>query len=145
MIQGKETIRYYSPISRPDDNGLIELLIKVDANGGLMSNYLDNLQPGDTLDFKGPLGGLKLDIKTPGKIKRIGLIAGGCGIAPMIQIIRSVLHYKRHDMQIKLLYGAVNEDELVFKDLLEQKAKKHGNLSLYFTLDNVRTTEFYNV
>ena len=129
---GKETecIRYYSPISRPEDKGLIDLLIKVDATG-CMSHYLNGLKPGQTIHFKGPLGGPKLPV---GKYKKIGMIAGGCGISPMLQIIRNELK-ANSSTELTLMYGAIKEDELVFRDLLEEKDRIHTNLKLYYALN----------
>eukprot|EP01135_Chromosphaera_perkinsii_P007960 Nk52_evm32s1073 gene=Nk52_evmTU32s1073 len=126
-----ECIRYYSPVSRPGDRGLIDLLIKVDTTG-VMSHYLNDLQPGDLLDFKGPLGGPKLPV---GKYKKIGMIAGGCGISPMIQIIRSQLKVDSKT-EMTLMYGAIKEDELVYKELLEEKDRLYTNLKIYFALND---------
>lgn len=64
-IEGESIVRYYSPISRPDDYGVIDLLIKVDSNGGKMSHHLNSLKYGDTLEFKGPMGGIQLDFGQP--------------------------------------------------------------------------------
>jgi NAD(P)H-flavin reductase len=70
----------------------LDLLIKVDE-GGAMSQHIASLRPGiDTLDFKGPLGcnfpDLGIDSKSSKPVKRIALIAGGTGIAPMVQVCR---------------------------------------------------------
>jgi len=87
-LKGEETVRYYSPISRGNDPGVLELLIKCEDNG-TMSSFLGSLKPGDTLDFKGPLGGLTVDFT---KKKRVAMLAGGVGISPMIQILRSAFY-----------------------------------------------------
>lgn len=103
VIDGKDTVRYYSPISRPDDVGHVDLLMKVDAalhtaaatagsvaavagagsapkaaapaaGGGGMTGHVGSMQPGQTLEFKGPLGGLCVDFSRDG--------SGGCGLRP---------------------------------------------------------------
>jgi len=137
LINDKEIVRFYSPISRPDDLGHIDLLIKVDDNG-VMSHKLDNLRPGDTLEFKGPMGGIQLNhtILKHDKITKIGLIAGGVGIAPIIQIVRAAFHIKADHLKLKLVYGAIEESELIFFDTLLQKEKEHSNFNVYFTLDH---------
>ncbi|KAI9159468.1 hypothetical protein H9P43_008808 [Blastocladiella emersonii ATCC 22665] len=161
-LNGEQLVRYYSPISRPDDPGHIDLLIKVD-DAGAMSKHIDSLRPGvDALEFKGPLGTSfpKLHLRhrnpeldgdahqppssssssglgaTASPVKRIALIAGGTGISPMVQIIRSVLHHQREDLDVKLLYGAVADSELVYREILEQKAREHPNIKLFFTVDH---------
>lgn len=89
-IDGKETVRFYSPISRPDDVGHVDLLMKIDAaaraphagaaagggggGGGGMTGHVGAMQPGQTLEFKGPLGGLCVDFSLDG--------SGGCGLLP---------------------------------------------------------------
>jgi len=91
VIDGKECVRYYSPISRPDDLGHIDLLLKVDAGaGGCMTTHVAALKPGQTLEFKGPLGALALDFCREvapaallGRIKKLGCVrrragADGC-------------------------------------------------------------------
>ncbi|ORZ31129.1 hypothetical protein BCR44DRAFT_1392892, partial [Catenaria anguillulae PL171] len=139
-INNEQLVRFYSPISRPDDPGHIDLLIKVDDQGA-MSKHIDALVPGvDALEFKGPLGkdfpklAISRTVPSAG-VKRIALVAGGTGISAMIQVIRSVLFHKRTDLEVKLLYGAVAPTELVFKDVLIEKARDNPNIKLYFTVD----------
>ena len=68
-----------------------------------MSQLLASLSIGDSILMKGPKG--HLDYKGKGsftiahkkdnvisyKMKKIGMIAGGTGITPMLQIIRAIL------------------------------------------------------
>jgi cytochrome-b5 reductase len=46
-----------------------------------------------------------------------------------------MLFHLREDLQVKLLYGAIEESELVYKDILLEKANSHSNLKVYFTVD----------
>lgn len=131
VLEGQETLRYYSPISRPNDPGVIELLIKCEDSGH-MSVHLSNLKPGDTLEFKGPVGGLDLDFGTR---KKIAMLAGGVGISPMIQILRSAF-FEHADVELTLLYGAMEMKELVFYDLLREKERENGNFKVHFLLNN---------
>lgn len=48
-----------------------------------MSQHIDHLKVGDQLDFKGPL--MKISVEELSKRKRLGLIAGGSGLTPMLQ------------------------------------------------------------
>jgi ferredoxin-NADP reductase len=48
-----------------------------------MSTHFHELKPGDTLDIKGPLKKLQIE---PNMKKKIGMIAGGTGITPMLQV-----------------------------------------------------------
>ena len=132
MIDGKAVVRYYSPLSRPDDLGHIDLLIKVD-DYGLMSHFLAGLKYGGELAFKGPMGGFEFE---DNGITKIGLICGGTGISPMIQIMRDVLFHKRN-VQIKMLYGALNENEIVTRELLDRNAASFPNFQIYYILEKV--------
>ena len=61
-MAGKEVVRYYSPISRSSDYGHVDLLIKIELEKTTeisMTNHLYNLTPGQSIDFKGPLGGFE--------------------------------------------------------------------------------------
>lgn len=70
-INGEEVIRAYTPVSSDDDLGHMDLLIKVYfknvhpnfPNGGLMSQYIHELDVGQTLDIRGPTGRLVIEIK----------------------------------------------------------------------------------
>ena len=60
-----------------------------------MSQYLENLKLGDTIDVKGPLGHFIYDgasqFRNSGKkgtARKMSMIAGGTGITPMFQIIK---------------------------------------------------------
>ena len=59
-----QVIRAYTPISSDDDIGFVDLLVKVYLpcerfpEGGQMTQHLNNMKIGDTLDFVGPKGRL---------------------------------------------------------------------------------------
>ena len=110
-INGELVVRPYTPTSSDEDKGYFDLVLKVyKANvhpkfpdGGKLSQYLDAMKPGDTIDVRGPSGRLQykrgglfeisVDKKTPPvtkRAKRIGMIAGGTGITPMYQLIKDI-------------------------------------------------------
>ena len=62
--------------------GYLELVVKVYGDGK-MSSHIGSLKPGDKLEFKGPI--LKLPIVT-NEFESVGLVAGGTGITPMLQV-----------------------------------------------------------
>ncbi len=82
-----------------------------------MSQYLESLTVGDTVDVRGPSGKVTylgrgyLRVKLPGKPEQIrhctqlGLIAGGTGITPMLQIIMAVLKDKEDTTKLFLLFA----------------------------------------
>ncbi|RYY38485.1 hypothetical protein EON62_00420 [archaeon] len=107
------------------------------------------LQPGDTrVSFKGPLGAFKIDLSPAyapsSRIRRIGLIAGGTGIAPMSQILRSALFHKRHDIPIKLIYAASAPNQFAFLELLRRKVELHPQFEMLCTVDRVPPGQVWN-
>ena len=86
-IDGMKVMRAYTPTSRPDKKGFFDLLVK-SYEFGKMSTYLHGLKIGDELEVRGPIGRFQYH---PNKYSRIGLLAGGTGITPCLQLIRCVL------------------------------------------------------
>ncbi len=82
-----------------------------------MSQYLESLSLGDTVDVRGPSGKVTylgrgyLQVKLPGKPEQIrhctqlGLIAGGTGVTPMLQIIMAVLKDREDTTKLFLLFA----------------------------------------
>ena len=61
-----------------------------------MSQYMERMALGDTIDVKGPLGhfiyegrGYYRSHGTPGFATRMSMIAGGTGITPLFQVIKA--------------------------------------------------------
>ena len=80
-------IRPYTPVSRPDTLGYFDLVIKR-YDQGKMSKHLHSMRPGDTLLCKGPFA--KLEYR-PNMVKHIGMLAGGTGLTPMLQLLQEKL------------------------------------------------------
>merc|ERR1719352_1256361 len=58
-LDGDTITGYYSPISRPDDEGIIDILCRTDEKGGPIVNLLLSMKPGSSCMMKG-MGGPKL-------------------------------------------------------------------------------------
>ncbi|CAL4065939.1 unnamed protein product, partial [Meganyctiphanes norvegica] len=117
-VKGKEQIRYFSPVSRPDDYGRIELVLRFETHG-LMSQYFKALKPGDEVDFQGPCGGFEY---VPNQLDELTLLASGGGITPAMQIIRCIMNDPRDKTLIKLIYFSENCNEILYKEELDQYA-----------------------
>ena len=68
-------------------------------------------------------------------LRQLGLIAGGSGITPMLQIIR---HAMRHndDIEIFLLYANQTEEDILCREELEKcRDESNGRFHLWYTLD----------
>jgi len=128
---GDSKVRFYSPITRYDTHGCIDLLIKTSPNESLgMTQHIMDMKPGHFLEFSGPKGGFNFDIK---EVPKIGLIAGGVGISPMIQIIRQVV-YSKLNTEVTLLWGVEFMSELIYKWKLDKLVKECPNLKVVYVL-----------
>lgn len=74
---------------------------------------------------------------TPNLVKHITMIAGGTGIAPMIQVIRACLRNPSDHSKITLIYANVTAEDILLKTDLEELQKTHGmdRLKLYYVLN----------
>jgi len=157
-IDGKLVVRPYTPVTSDDDKGHMDLVVKVyfkDQNpkfpeGGKLTQYLENLPIGSKVDVRGP-GGL-IEYTTRGhfavrlqkngfcygkRTKEIGMIAGGTGITPMLQLIRQVQKDPRDKTKLWLIYAnKTEEDILVRKELEECAAKDPDRFKLWYTVDS---------
>lgn len=91
--------------------GSITLLYKVVGKG---TSLLTRVRSKDYVDVMGPLGrGFSL----PGPAKRVLLVGGGVGIAPLVYLARVL---KENNCNVKVLHGTGNRKELVALDKLRQ-------------------------
>lgn len=70
---------------------------------------------------------------------KVGMIAGGTGITPMLQIIRRVFDEKSTDKKTKvsLIFANVTEGDILLKNELDQIAKEHPDrFKVVYALDN---------
>jgi cytochrome-b5 reductase len=152
LLRHKDVSRPYTPVSSDDDKGFFDLVVKV-YPGGKMSGHLESMEIGDTIDVRGPLG--FVEYKGSGEfhilrknaeakknqlvkqhVKRVGLIAGGTGITPMLQIIRAVLKNPKDRTQLSLIFANVTEADILLRPELEKAAAEHKTqFSVFFTLD----------
>lgn len=109
-----------------------------------MSQHLESLKIGDTMLMRGPKGHLeylgkgsftikkKMEV-IPFQKKKIGMIAGGTGITPMLQIIRAILKNPEDKTQLWLIFANQTENDILLRAELESIPK--DRLKLFFTVD----------
>jgi len=132
-IDGKNVMRSYTPTSSDDDKGHFDLLIKSYPTGNI-SKYVATLKVGDTLSVKGPKGQMNYNADLALKI---GMIAGGTGITPMLQIIRAALKNPLDLTSITLIYANVTAEDILLKAELDELEAKHPKrFRAYHVLNN---------
>mmetsp|Transcript_24974 Transcript_24974/g.59334 ORF Transcript_24974/g.59334 Transcript_24974/m.59334 type:complete len:321 (-) Transcript_24974:323-1285(-) len=129
----KTLAKSYSPVSHPATEGHFDLLVKGYSwrNGGGVGSYLCDMGVGDTM-----LGTLKSerimhgDAAVLGRWKNIGLVAGGTGIAPLLQIARIVLESPDEfdrSTHVHLLSINRREQDILARNDIDELALKHPN------------------
>eukprot|EP00128_Syssomonas_multiformis_P013297 Colp12_sorted_trinity150504_noHs@29943 len=155
-INGKLVSRPYTPISSDDEIGYFDLLIKVYfkgvhpkfPEGGQLTQYLENMKIGESIDVRGPVGKLtymgrgKIKISAASKepefrqAKKIGMIAGGTGITPMLQVIRAVFKDPQDNTKLWLLFANQTEQDILLRKELEEVQAAHPDrLKIWYTID----------
>jgi len=133
----KEVVRSYTPISSDEDKGYFDLMIKSYPQGNI-SAHMATLKIGDTMKVRGPKGAM---VYSPNLCKRIGMIAGGTGITPMLQIIRAINRGRPKNggsdkTKVDLIFANVNPDDILLKEDLDQLDKEDADFSVYYVLNN---------
>lgn len=91
---GYTASRSYSVASAPLDPGVIELTVEL-LPGGEVSGYLHEVvEPGDTLEVRGPIGGWFV---WPGDTPAL-LVGGGSGVVPLMAMLRLARATGRGDL-----------------------------------------------
>jgi len=153
-------MRAYTPVSDNTTLGEIVLVIKVYRagvhekfpEGGKLSQHLDSLKIGDTIDMKGPKGhmeylgnGGNYWIKPVGRPKKTKqcrqfiMIAGGTGITPMLQVANYMFR-NNDDVKVNLLFANQTEEDILCRKEIEELVKDHSDkFKVHYTLDRPPT------
>mmetsp|Transcript_15315 Transcript_15315/g.46371 ORF Transcript_15315/g.46371 Transcript_15315/m.46371 type:complete len:311 (-) Transcript_15315:294-1226(-) len=149
--ESDEIERKYTPVSSDDDAGFVDLVIKVYEpltprfpDGGKMSQHVNALKPGQTLDISGPWGVIAYEGRGSWAyakrqiqdVRHVGMMAGGTGITPMLQIIAAVLKDAKDSTKLSLIFANQTEADILVRDHLETLQTKHPDrFHLWYTLD----------
>jgi NAD(P)H-flavin reductase len=155
--------RQYTPVSHPDMKGSVDLAVKIYRpetvrlpngkelhfrNGGKVSKSLDSFMPGDSFEIAGPFGlteykgrgvfsfpgSKKAGIKT--EFAEVGMLAGGAGITPFMQMIQKALGDPEDKTVFSLIYANKTEADILCKDILDDMAvNSNGRFRVLYTLD----------
>lgn len=117
-----DVIRPYTPISSNSQVGSFDLLVKNYEEAGFLSKWLCvDLPIGGTVDVKHIEFNVK--ILAPFSHKKIGIIAGGTGITPMIQALHAILGEGADDQKsatenVTVLYGSKVKEDILGEEML---------------------------
>ncbi|TVY30092.1 NADH-cytochrome b5 reductase [Lachnellula hyalina] len=130
----KEIVRSYTPISGDHQPGYFDLLIKSYPTGNI-SKHMASLIVGQAIKVRGPKGAM---VYEPNMVRHFGMIAGGTGITPMLQIIRAVIRGRKagDTTEIDLIFANVNKEDILLQEDLDQLAKEDKGFRVHYVLNN---------
>lgn len=118
---GRRISRHYTPISPNGTKGHFDVMIKK-YPGGYMSTKIHDLKVGDTADWSMVPPAF---MYKPGMYDNLYMIAGGVGITPMLQMIRTVLSNPKDKTKMKLLFCNKTEQDILLREELEKIAAEN--------------------
>lgn len=150
-----EIQRSYTPTTSDSTRGHVELVIKAYKageverfpDGGKMSQYMAGLAVGDAMSLQGPFGSIEYAGRGLFRHSKrelpvcaeIGMLAGGTGITPMLQVIAAVLA-ENSRIKVALLYANQTEADILVRAELEALAAAHPDrFRLHYTIDRPPT------
>lgn len=133
-IEGKDIVRSYTPISGDDQPGHFDLLIKSYPTGNI-SKLMASMTVGQTLKMKGPKGAM---VYTPNMVRHFGMIAGGTGITPMLQVIKAIARGRAigDKTEVDLIFANVNPEDILLKEDLDEVAAEDSRIRVHYVLNN---------
>jgi len=117
-----------SPVYEPNVVELVVMLVP----GGIGSTYLHTRNVGDEVIFTGPYGEFRLS-EDPNK--EIICVGGGCGMAPMRNIIYT-LYDRWPDRSCWLFFGCRTTKDIIYFEDFQELAKKHPNFHPIYALSD---------
>jgi Na+-transporting NADH:ubiquinone oxidoreductase subunit F len=130
--------RAYSLASYPLEKGLLLFTIKIafppgyreDVPPGLMSSWLFNLRPGDTVTASGPYG----EFYARDTEKEMCFIGAGAGMAPLRSHIFDQFYRLRTKRKVTFWYAAANLREAFYREDFDRLQREHPNFSWQLVL-----------
>ena len=134
------TIRAYSMANYPEERGVVKFNIRIatpppgrdDVPPGIMSSYVFNLKPGDTIDVYGPFG----EFFARDTENEMVFIGGGAGMAPMRSHIFDQLKRLNSKRKISFWYGARSVREAFYTEEFDQLAEENENFEWHLALSD---------
>jgi cytochrome-b5 reductase len=133
-IDGQDVVRSYTPISSDNTPGYFDLMVKSYPTGNI-SKHLAGLKVGQTMKVRGPKGAM---VYSPNMVRRFGMIAGGTGITPMLQVIRAIVRGRASGdkTEVDLIFANVNPEDILLKDDLDALVTEDAGFRVYYVLNN---------
>lgn len=128
-----QPMRFYTPITPNGEKGYFDLLVKK-QKAGRMTEHLFSMEVGETLLVRVVEYKLKY---LPNRWKKVGMIGGGTGITPLLQIIQESLASPGDQTNLSLLFANRSEDKILLRGLLDKlQAENPSRLKVNYVVDS---------
>jgi ring-1,2-phenylacetyl-CoA epoxidase subunit PaaE len=142
-INDEENRRTYSILSAPGESPL-RIVARVHSPGHMSRYFAEQLNAGDHLDVLPPNGSFTPGRAAQGKGLYVAF-ASGCGITPVLSIVRSLLAADPGNRVILFYGNASTGRAMCLEELLALKDQYIGQLSLHFVMSREpQDVELYN-
>ncbi|XP_059144365.1 NADH-cytochrome b5 reductase-like [Physella acuta] len=129
-LKNQSTVaRQYTPVSPLKTKGYFDLLIKIYTEGRT-SQCVKSWQVGDKIEFRASTRSLNY---SRNKFDRLLMLCAGTGVAPMCQVISSILEDENDETHLKLLYASKSYKYLMAKNEIDEWSR-YWNFSSIFAL-----------
>ncbi|MGB2614352.1 MAG: FAD-binding oxidoreductase, partial [Phycisphaerae bacterium] len=109
----------------------VELVVRI-VPGGIASTYLFGLAPGDRVAFTGPFGEFRL---SEDPATEIVCVAGGCGLAPVKNIIETLVA-RWPERPAWLFFGCRTTRDVFYYERFKRLAAEHPSLRVVYALSD---------
>ena len=142
---GEEVIKSYTPTRF--DGSSCEILIRIYPSGK-MTPLLNKLGVGDSIEMMGPTGLHRYGTHGPGNftygkrsynVKKVGMLAGGTGVTPMVQIINKILEQSEDKTEVTLCLFSSEADDILLQEELRSLASFSPKLTVKFLVSSSGT------
>lgn len=130
VLDGNEKIRHYTPVNPTENVGHLDLIVKTYVLGQV-SKYFTQLKAGDKVSFKGPMGEF---IYEDAKATQMGLVAGGSGITPILQVLNEYMRHPDSLQKVSLIYLNETIDDILWKEELDSMAERLPQFDVHYVL-----------
>ncbi len=131
--------RSYSISSSMFEHRKLSIIVGI-GHDGVGSNFVKNLQIGDTVEFVGPSGRFVLPEKPK---ENLVFIATGTGISPMLSMIDALLK-NSSSSNISLVFGIRDKSELFLEEHIRTLKVEHKNFDYKIFFSQVLPTNIEN-
>jgi ferredoxin-NADP reductase len=119
---GYQAVRSYSMASYGDGTA-VEIAVDEVPDGEVSPYLVRDVQPGDELEVKGPLGGYF--VWRPEDAGPVQLVAGGSGVVPLVAIARAATDAGAA-ASFRMLYSVRRSEDAIYRDELARGADGGG-------------------